>query len=136
MLLAHARSRRPRTSTKPPDERSSSRGEVEKSAEDAEDEDEERGDHHAEDRKNEIADDADPAVPPRPPPAGIRRLLRCSGNGHRESDSMLSCRPYRSGRAQEAPLRQPLDTSPDDQCQRDKSPLAPPLTASAVSMNR
>jgi len=42
---------------------------------------------------NEIADDADPAVPPRPRLEGIRRLLRCIGNGHRESDSMLSCRP-------------------------------------------
>jgi hypothetical protein len=95
-----------------PDERSSSRGEVEESAEDAEDQDKERGDHHAEGRKNEIADDADPAVPPRPHLAGMRRLLRCIGNGHRESDRMLPCRPQRCGRAQEAAPKSPTRHQP------------------------
>ena len=82
------------------------------------------------------ADDADPAVPPRPLLEGIRRLLRRIGNGHRESDSMLPCRAQPCGRAQEAPLRQQPDTSRDDQCQRDQSPLGPTITASAVFVKR
>src|SRR5436305_14214978 len=49
---------------------------------------------------------------------------------------MLPCRPYRCGRAQEAPLRQQPDTSRDDQCQRDQSPLGPTMTASAVFVKR
>ena len=40
------------------------------------------------------------------------------------------------GRAQEAPLRQQPDTSRDDQCQRDQSPLGPTMTASAVFVKR
>ena len=55
--------------------RCSSRGEVEKSAEDAEDKDEEHGDDHAQGRKNEIAYDAEPAAAARPHLDGIRRLL-------------------------------------------------------------
>ncbi len=136
MLLEHARSRRSRTSTKPPDERSSSRGEVEKSAEDAEDKDEEHGDDHAQGRKNEIAYDAEPAAAARPHLDGIRRLLGGVGNGRRESDSMRRCRRQQCGRAQEAPLRQQPDTSRDDQCQRDQSPLGPTMTASAVFVKR
>ena len=83
--------------------RCSSRGDVEKSAEDAEDKDEEHGDDHAQGRKNEIAYDADPAAAARPHLEGIRRLLGGVGNGRRESDSMRRCRRQRCGRAQEAP---------------------------------
>ena len=64
--------------------RCSSRGEVEKSAEDAEDKDEEHGDDHAQGRKNEIAHDADPAAAARPHLEGIRRLLGDVSNGRRE----------------------------------------------------
>ena len=64
--------------------RCSSRREVEKSAEDAEDKDEEHGDDHAQGRKNEIAHDADPAAAARPHLEGIRRLLGDVGNGRRE----------------------------------------------------
>jgi len=116
--------------------RCSSRGEVEKSAEDAEDKDEEHGDDHAQGRKNEIAHDADPAAAARPHLEGIRRLLGDVGNGRREGDSMRRCRRQRCGRAQEAPLRQQPDTSRDDQCQRDQSPLGPTMTASAVFVKR
>ena len=116
--------------------RCSSRGDVEKSAEDAEDKDEEHGDDHAQGRKNEIAHDADPAAAARPHLEGIRRLLGDVGNGRRESDSMRRCRRQRCGRAQEAPLGQQPDTSRDDQCQRDQSPLGPTMTASAVFVKR
>src|SRR2546423_15285446 len=49
----------------------------------------------------------------------------------RSSGAIAQCE-----RAQDAPLRQQPDTSRDDQCQRDQSPLGPTMTASAVFMKR
>src|SRR5436190_5409859 len=49
----------------------------------------------------------------------------------RSSGAIAQCE-----RAQDAPLRQQPDTSRDDQCQRDQSPLGPTMTASAVFVKR
>src|SRR5437762_13795791 len=49
----------------------------------------------------------------------------------RSSGAIAQCE-----RAQDAPLRQQPDTSRDDQCQRDQSPLGPTMTAASVFVKR